>query len=102
MSAGECFIQLQIGKKTFKDRVIVIENMKCNYISEQVLHRTNRFGTGYLTTGRHYLTINSEIIAQAISQTTINPIIKTKGKIMLTPMSISNVEVKNTNTSKYH
>ena len=26
--AGECFIQLQIGKKTCRDRVIVTENLK--------------------------------------------------------------------------
>ena len=41
---GECFIQLQIGKRTFQDKVIVIENLKCNYILGQVLHRNNRFG----------------------------------------------------------
>ena len=26
--AGECFIQLQIGKKLFRDRVIVIQNLR--------------------------------------------------------------------------
>ena len=65
--AGECFVQLQIGKKTFRYRVIIIENLKCNYILGQVLHRTNRFSTGYFTTGSHYITINGEMIAQAIS-----------------------------------
>ena len=29
---GECFIQLQIGKRTFWDRFIIIENLKCGYI----------------------------------------------------------------------
>ena len=91
---GECFIQLQIGKKTFRNRVIVIENLKYDYISGQVLHRSNRFGTGYLITGRHYITINGEMIAQAISQSTNSPILKTKGKITLPPMSISAVEIK--------
>ena len=92
--AGECFIQLQIGKKTFRDRVIVIENLKCDYILGQVLHRTNRFSMGYLTTGRHYITINDEMIVQAISQTTNSPILKTKGKITLTAMSVSIVGIK--------
>ena len=36
---GECFVQLQIGKKLFTYRVIVIQNLKCEYILGQVLHR---------------------------------------------------------------
>ena len=32
MPAGECFIQLQIGKKIYRDRVTVIENLRCDYI----------------------------------------------------------------------
>ena len=58
------------------------------------MHRTNRFGTGYWTTGRHYITINSEMIAQAISQSTNGPILKTKGKVTLPPTSISTVGIK--------
>ena len=76
-------MQLQIDRKMFWDRVIIIENLKCSYILGQVLHRTNRFSTSYSTTGRHYITINGEMIAQAISQTIIDPIIKTTGKITL-------------------
>ena len=64
----------------FRDRVIVIENLKCDYILGQVLHRSNRFGTGYLITGRHNIIINSEMIEQAISQTANSPILKTKEK----------------------
>ena len=30
---GKCFIQLQIGKRTFQNRVIIIEILKHNYIS---------------------------------------------------------------------
>ena len=78
----------------FRDRAFFIENLKWYYILGQVLHRTNRFGMGYSTTGRHYITINGEMKAQAISQTTNSPILKTKGKIMLPPMSISIVGIK--------
>ena len=91
---GECFIQLQIGKKVFRDRVAVIKNLWCKYISGQVLHRFYWFGTRYSTTGRHCITINGQVIAQAILQTTDYPIIKTKGKVTLPPMSVSTVEVK--------
>ena len=94
MLAGKCFVQLQIGKKSFRDRVIVIENLKCYYILGQVLHSSNRFSTGYSITGRHYITINSEMTAQAILQTTNSPILKTKVKLTLPSMSISIVEIK--------
>ena len=49
---------------------------------------------GYLTTGSHYITINGEMIANAILQTANSPILKTKGKITLPPMSISIVGIK--------
>ena len=80
----------------FRDGVIIIEILKHNYILGQVLHRTNMFGTSYSNTGRHYITINGKIIAQAISQTINSPILKTIGKIMLSPMSISVVALKTT------
>ena len=91
---GECFVQLQIGQKIFRDRVIAIHNLKHNYILGQVLHMTYRFGMGYFTAGKHYITINGEMIAEAISQITDNPILKTKGKFTLPPMSVSVVGVK--------
>ena len=87
-------------KKISRDRVIIIENLKHNYILGQVLHCTNGFGTGYSTTGIHYITINGEMIAQAISQTINNPLLKTKGKVMLPHMSISIVGIKTPNSSK--
>ena len=65
-----------------------------NYILEQVLQRTNRFGTGYLTAGRHYITINGEMIAQNIFHTTVSPILKIKGKVMLPPSPVPMVGVK--------
>ena len=91
---AECFIQLQIGKMVFRDRVVVIENLRYKYILEQVLHRSYWFSTGYSTTGKHYITINRQVIAQSILQTLDYPIIKTKGKVTLPSMSVSIIEVK--------
>ena len=64
---------------------IIIQNLKHNYILGQVLHRAYRFGMGYSTTGKHYITINGEMIAEAISQVTDCPILKMKGKINFPP-----------------
>ena len=91
---GECIIQLHIGKKIFRDRAMAIENLKCNYILGQVLHKTNRFGSSYLTTGIHYITVNGEMMVQAISQTVNSPLLKTKGKVTLPPSSNSIVGIK--------
>ena len=91
---GECLVQLQIGKKLFRDRILVIQNLKCEYNLVQVLHRAYRYGIGYPTTGRHYITINGEMIADVISQVTDSPILKTKCKIILPPMAISVISVK--------
>ena len=59
-----------------------------------MLHRAYRFGTSYSTTGKDYIIVNSEMIAEAISQVTNNPTIKTRGKITLPPMSVSVISVK--------
>ena len=85
---GECFIQLQIAKRVFRERVVVIN------ILGKVLHRSYQFGTEYSTAGKYYITINGQVIAQAISKTIDYPIIKTEGMVTLLPMSVSTVEVK--------
>ena len=61
--------------------MIIIENVKRSYILGQVLHRENRFDTGYSTNGRYYITLNGEMIAQSCSQLTTKLILKTKGKL---------------------
>ena len=91
---GKCTIQLQTGKKVFRDRVVVIKNLRHKYILGQVLHRLHKFSTGYSTTGKHCITINGQVIAQSISQTIDYQIIKTKNKVTLSPMSVSIIEVK--------
>ena len=71
----------------------------------QVLCRAYRFDVGYSTSGKHYIMVNGEMIAEAISQVTDNPIIKTKGKITLSPMSVSIISVKTPllhNTNNIH
>ena len=52
------------------------------------------FGTGYSTMGKHYITINGQVIAQSVSQALDYPIIKMKGRVTLPPVSISIIEVK--------
>ena len=76
---GECFVKLQIGKRVFQDRIVVIKNLRHNYISGQVLHRLYWFSTAYSTTGKCYITLNGQVIAQLILQALDYPINKNIG-----------------------
>ena len=102
---GKCLIHLQIGQRVIWDREVVIKNLRHKYILGQVLHRSYWFGTGYLTMGKHYITINRQVIAQSVSQALNYPIIKMKGRVTLPPVSISIIEVKTpklTNTTNLY
>ena len=92
-NVGECFVQIKIGKKIFRDQVIVVKNLSRPSILGVALQRTNRMGTGYNIDGRHFITVKDEVITQSC-HSTIEPILKTKGKIILKPNSISVVAVK--------
>ena len=59
-----------------------------------MLHRANRFSMGYSTNGRHYITLNGEMLAQSCLQIVTNPILKTEFKIILLPSSISVIEIR--------
>ena len=96
----KCFVCLQIGRRVFWDRIVVTENLRHKYILGQVLHRLYWFSTSYSTTGKHYITINGQVIAQSVSQALDYPIIKTKDRVTLPPVSISITEVKTPKLTK--
>ena len=65
----------------FRDRVVIINNLNHDYIIGVVIQRSYCISTGFSITGRHFLSINRQMAVQGISTPTIEPIIKTKGKI---------------------
>ena len=73
--------------------MVVIDNLRHKYILGQVLHWSYQFSTGYLTTGKHFITINGQVISQLISQPLDYPIVN-KCRITLPPVSVSILEVK--------
>ena len=91
---GKCFLHLQIAKTVFRDWKVIIHNLRHKYILGQVLHRLYQFGIGYSTTGKHYITIKGNVIAQPISQSLDYPIVKMRGKITFPSVSVSIIEVK--------
>ena len=84
---------------------MVIHKLRHKYTLGQVLHRSYQFGTGYLTIGKHYITINGQVIVQLVSQPLDCLIIKMNGRVILPPVSVSVIEVKTqtlTNTTNLY
>ena len=91
---GECFLQIKIGKQIFRDRVIIVENLSHNYIIGTAMIRSYHIATGFSITGRHFLSVNGQMLAQSIPTPTMEAIIKNKGKIKLSPHSVTVISIK--------
>ena len=92
----ECFLQKEKGIQMFRDRVVIINNLNCNYFMGAAIQRSYHVTTGFSITGRHFLSVNGQMVA---------PIIKNKGKIKLNPHSITVVSVEmppNVNTGQIY
>ena len=50
--------------------------------------------TGFNITSRHFLSVNGQMVAQSVTTLTIEPVIKTKGKIKLYPHAIAIISIK--------
>ena len=91
---GECFLQIKVSKQMFRDRVVIVNNLYCDYIIGTVIHRLYHVATGFSITGKHFLSVNGQMVVQSIPTPTIEPIIENKGKIKLSPHSITVVSIK--------
>ena len=78
---GECFLQIKICKQMFRERLVIINNLNCDCIIGTVIQRSYWVATGFSITGRHFLSVNGQMVVQCILSPMIEPIIKTKGKI---------------------
>ena len=76
---GECFLQTEIGKQIFRDRVVIVQNLSCNYIIGAAIQRSYHIATGLSITGRHFLSVNGQMLAQSIPTPPMEAIIKNKG-----------------------
>ena len=91
---GKCFLQIKIGKQTFRDRVAIAHNLNHDYIIGTAIQRSYHVATGFSITGRHFLSVHGQLVVQSIPTPTIEPIIKNKGKIKLSPHSVTVVSIK--------
>ena len=84
---------------------MVINKLRHKYILGQMLHRSYWFGTSYSATGKHYITINRQVIVQLVSQPLDYPIIKTKVRLPCHLCQFEYIEVKTlklTNTTNLY
>ena len=69
-----------MGKQTFRDRVVIVHNLNCNYIIGTAMQSSYHIATGFSITGRHFLFVNGQMFVQSIPTHTIEVIIKTRVK----------------------
>ena len=94
VSIGECFIELKIGKRVLKDRVIIIQNLHRDYIIGVAIQCANKMLTSFSTLGRHFISLNGEMIAQNVSSITTQPILKCKGRTCLKVYAVTIIAVQ--------
>ena len=82
---GECFLQIEIGKQIFRDRVIIVQNLSCDDTFGAAMHSLYHIAMGFSITGRHFLSVNGQMLAQSIPIPTMETIIKNNGKVKLGP-----------------
>ena len=54
---GECYVDLKIGKKVLKDRVIIIQNLNRDYIIGVAMQHANKMLSGFSMSGRHFISL---------------------------------------------
>ena len=90
---GECYIKSKIGKRVLKDRVIIIKNLNRDYIIGVAIQHANKMLTSFSTLGRHFISLNGEMIAQSVSPITTQPIIKCKSRNYLKVHAVTIIAV---------
>ena len=80
MPKGECFLQVKIGKQTIGDRVVILHNLYHDNIIGAAMQRSYHVATGFCVTGRHFWSVNGQMVAQSIPTCTIEPIVKKRVK----------------------
>ena len=91
---GKCYVDLKIGSKVLKDRVIIIKNLNRDYIIGVAIQHANKMLTGFSTLGRHFISLNGKMIVQSMSLITTQPIIKCKSRTCLKAYAVTIISVR--------
>ena len=91
---GECYVELKIGKRVLKDRVIIIKYLNKDYIIVVAIQHANKMLTGFSMLGRHFISLNGEMIVQSVSLITTHPILKCKSRTCLKAYAVTFITVQ--------
>ena len=92
---GFADVTCSIGRFTFTEEFAVIEGMVSDMLLGIRWKHKFSIHTGWTQNGNHYIAHGKHnFILESINKLKMHPIIKTKGKIMLKPESISIIEVQ--------
>ncbi|MEE8207514.1 MAG: retropepsin-like aspartic protease, partial [Nitrosomonadaceae bacterium] len=78
---GETFITFTLGRKIFRDRVVVLRKLERNYILGLSWQRKYKIGTGWNRLGKHYLNYQQDFLAE---ESTVRPapiLPRTQGRV---------------------
>ena len=88
-------VTYSIGRFTFTEEFAVIEGMVSNMLLGIRWEHKFNIHTGWTQNGNHHIAHGKHnFISESINKLKMHPLIKTKGKIMLNPESISIIEVQ--------
>ena len=77
-----------------RDRAMIIKNLNRAYIIGVAIQHTNKMLTSFSMLGRHFISLNGEIIVQSVSLITTHPIIKCKSRTCLQANAVTIISVK--------
>ena len=91
---GFAYITCSIRKFTFTEKFAVIEGMVSDMLLGIKWEHKFKIHTGWTKRGNHYISLGkNNFIAESTNKINVHAIIKTKGKVIFEPESISFIEV---------
>ena len=91
---GKCYVDLKIGNRMLRDRAIIIKNLNRDHIIGAAIQHANKMLNDFSTLGRHFISLNGEMIVQSVSLITTQPIIKCKSRTCLQAYAVTIISVK--------
>ena len=73
---AKCYVDLKISNRMLRDRAIIMKNLNRYYIIGVAIQHANKMLTGFSTSGRYFISLNGEMIAQSVSSITTQTIIR--------------------------
>ena len=91
---GEVHLKFQLGKITFNNRFIILDNLKQHMILGLPRQNNYKIGCDWNREGKHFISVKGQCLAHSISQHVIWQLAKTKRQCSIQNRSITWITVK--------